>query len=775
MWTTGHSPHAGFWFNANHNPWGPQGYMTWSPWAQQQANDRWAAEHRYEQPWQPHEPREQQSWRPEPAGHKPDPEPVQDHWQQPYDHHHGWWCPPGEDGGAGHNYLIELDAREADGSGNNAANSDWGSTQSTFIRLAPAAYANGISEPIERENPREISNTIVAQDGDIPNTFGASDLFTFFGQFIDHDIDLTLEDRTDVYESDVPAGDPIFGAKDTFEIGRSKPVDGTGETGPREHANAITSYLDASNIYGSSETVTALLRADGGASAYMRTSEGDYAPTMGEIKADNPNLPLPDEALAVGGATDDFYVAGDVRANENVALTSMHTVWLREHNTQVDRLKELHAEWSQQELFDAARVIVEAEYQNVVYTEYLPLLLGAENIPDYQGYDASVNAGIAHEFATAAYRLGHSQISSTIHRTNEDGTTSADGNLNLFEAFFQPTTLVDGGGIDPILRGLTSNLGQEIDPHIVDDVRNLLFGPPGEGSDLAVLNIMRGRDHGIPPLNDVREALGLDRYSDFSDLSKDPEIAAKFASVYDTIDNVDLWIGGLAEDKVEGSQLGATFHTIVLDQFMRLRDGDAYYFEERLADTPDLLAQIKDTSFSEIIQRNSDIEYMQDDVFVSHERVGGSASADKMTGGETADLMMGYDGNDVMKGKKGDDDLYGGAGRDKLKGGDGNDLLNGGEGNDKMWGGRGEDIFVFDEASGVDKVYKFDAANDKLDISAYGYTSYEQLAHAAWNEGHKAVIRFENHTDDQVQLIGVSIDELGEHNFIFDVDDGALV
>ena len=269
-----------------------------------------------------------------------------------------------------------------------------------------------------------------------PTRSAPATCFTFFGQFIDHDIDLTLEDRNDKFTTDVPAGDPVFGAKSEFEIGRSKPVDGTGESGPREHANAITSYLDASNIYGSSDQVTALLRSDGGTGAYMATSQGDYAPTLGQIKSDNPGLRLPDEALAVGGATDDFFVAGDVRANENVALTTMHTVWLREHNLQVDNLKALHPDWSNDELFDAARVIVEAEYQNVVYSEYLPLLLGEDNIPGYGGYDPMVNAGIAHEFASAAYRLGHSQISSTIHRTNEDGSAASQGHLNLFEAFF---------------------------------------------------------------------------------------------------------------------------------------------------------------------------------------------------------------------------------------------------------------------------------------------------------------------------------------------------
>ena len=506
----------------------------------------------------------------------------------------------------------------------------------------------------------------------------------------------------------------------------------------------------------------------------MLTSDGDYAPTLGQIHDEYPNLPLPDQALAVGGATDDFFVHGDVRSNENVALTSMHTVWMREHNHQVDVLKGLHPEWSQDELFNAARIIVEAEYQNVVFSEYLPLLLGAENIPDYQGYDATVNAGIAHEFASAAYRLGHSQISSTIHRTNEGGTTSALGDLNLFEAFFQPKTLVDGGGVDPIIRGLTSNLGQEIDPQIVDDVRNLLFGPPGEGQDLAVLNLMRGRDHGIPGLNDVREALGLERFADFSELTSDPGVAAKFASVYATIDDVDLWIGGLAEDIVSGSQLGATFHTIVLDQFMRLRDGDRMYFEERLAETPELLSQIKNTSFSEIIQRTTGIDYLQDDVFISHDRIGGGAQGDRLVGGEAADLMMGYDGNDVLKGKHGDDDLYGGAGRDVLKGGAGNDVINGGEGNDKMWGGGGEDLFVFNEGSGRDRIYRFEADRDKLDISDYGFQSYEEVAQAAWQQGRKVVIQLDEHSGDQVQLIGVKLKDLGEHNFIID-DDEALI
>ena len=123
----------------------------------------------------------------------------------------------------------------------------------------------------------------------------------------------------------------------------------------------------------------------------------------------------------------------------------------------------------------------------------------------------------------------------------------------------------------------------------------------------------------MPGINDVRVAYGLTPLVAFSDLTSDPALQAQFAQVYDRIDHVDLWVGGLAEDKVAGSQLGETFHTIVLDQFMRLRDGDAYFYEKRLAETPDLLAEIKATTFADIIQRNSDIDYLQDDVFIAHE------------------------------------------------------------------------------------------------------------------------------------------------------------
>ena len=331
-------------------------------------------------------------------------------------------------------------------------------------------------------------------------------MFTFFGQFIDHDIDIAREGNAGHMDLEYQGSQ--------FGIERSTYTAGTGENGaPREHPNAITSFVDASNIYGSDAAVTSLLRADNGASAYMLTSEGDKLPTLAEVR-DNAGGTIPngvDLFVSPPNAdTDALYISGDVRVNKNIALTSMHTIWMREHNYWVDKLKDKNDDWSDQEYFDAAKAMVEMEIQKTVYEEYLPLLIGKDALPEYGGYSSNVNPGIAHEFATAAFRLGHSQLSSVLKSTSENGDEHVEGGLPLSQLFFSPDTLGGESGISSLMRGLANQKGQEIDVHIVDDVRNFLFGGTLENPlDLATLNLMRAQDHGIPTINEVREAYGL--------------------------------------------------------------------------------------------------------------------------------------------------------------------------------------------------------------------------------------------------------------------------
>ncbi len=96
--------------------------------------------------------------------------------------------------------------------------------------------------------------------------------------------------------------------------------------------------------------------------------------------------------------------------------------------------------------------------------------------------------------------------------------------------------------------------------------------------DLGALNIQRGRDHGLPNYNQWRAYCGLSAAQTISDLYKEitnSTVRERLREVYgDDPNNIDLWVGGLVEDTLPGTQLGPTFHCIINDQFRRLRGGD---------------------------------------------------------------------------------------------------------------------------------------------------------------------------------------------------------
>lgn len=680
--------------------------------------------------------------------------------------------------------------REMDGTGNNKHNDEYGSAGTEFIRLTWSDYEDGYGEPVpmrtnEYSDYRGVSNDIVQQDGQLYNSHGVSNFFTIFGQFLDHDIDLAGEGHEQGPYFTVPdyEGDPLAGT--TLGITRSEHVDGEHQ---REHPNKITSYIDASNVYGSDD-------------ARLETLRDPDKPWLMRVHEDNPNL-LPIE--------DGQFYAGDVRAGENSALSSIHTIWVLEHNRQAEAIKEYNPDWSYDKVFHAAKIKVEALIQHVVYDEWLPALVGKHNIPEYQGYDPYVDPTIAQEFAHGAFRFGHSLLSSDFARTDEKG--SSTGDLKLKDMFFNPDILKDAGSIDSLVRGLATNKAQEIDHHLVEDLRSLLFGEGGPGLDLSVLNLLRGLDHGIGSLNDVRIDLGKDPYTSFKELTGgDKKLAKLLKKHYDSVDDVDLWLGGLIEEKYYGSQLGETFHHIVLDQFMRLRDGDAYYYEERLKDDPHLLHEIKSTTFSDIIKANTGIEYLQDDVFYAYNRYGGTENADWMQGSDEHDLMMGWGGNDEIDGGRGhdtiyggdgDDGIWGGRGYDKLYGEDGHDEIHGGRkadtiyggkgddhiyggrgadvinsgwGDDKMWGGKGRDLFVFEKNSGWDKIKDFDKKKDAIDLSEYGFKSYEEVKEASYKQGKHTIIELNTENGDYVKLVGVKMKHLSDDNFIYDESDSIVV
>jgi peroxidase len=401
-------------------------------------------------------------------------------------------------------------------------------------------------------------------------------------------------------------------------------------------------------------------------------------------------------------------LAGDVRAGENQALLSLHAVFAREHNRLVDELAARDPSLTEDELYQAARTRVEALVQAITYNEYLPMLVGQNALSEYRGFDSSVDPGISIEFATAVFRLGHSQVSPEIQRLLDNGQTIEAGHLALRDAFgASPAAIAANGGIDPILRGLGDGISQQLDNQIVDDLRSLQLDVPVNGiTDLASLNIQRGRDLGLPTYNELRETLGLGRAESFSDITSDPAVAARLEEAYGDVDLVDLWVGGLSEDPVEGGMVGELFATVLIDQFERLRDGDPFWSQN--SDLPqEELDALWSTSLSDVIERNTDIGTMQDNAFLAYDRIGGDDNANNLTGSDGRDLLIGLGGHDRLEGGAGDDQLVGGGGRDRLVGGAGNDILEGGD---------GRDVFVVRRGNGNDVISDF-SSNDVVDLS----------------------------------------------------------
>lgn len=484
-----------------------------------------------------------------------------------------------------------------DGFGNNLENPDWGSTDEQFIRIAEAAYADGLSEParMDEANAREISDLLSAQSESIINDRFITSMWFQWGQFLDHDINRVFDVRGFENTSEITSLD----ISEDFPFNRSPYDPETGTTDAREHINHVTAFIDGSMVYGSDESHAAALRTMvGGRLDSQQTEVGELLPynTEGLI-----NDPAPVDA---------FFLAGDVRSNENIGLTAMQTLWVREHNRLADEIAatdfagaDLADPDVDEAIYQRTRQIVIGLIQNITYNEFLPSTLGFNAIDTYSGYDPTVDPSMTTEFATAAFRIGHTALADELLLGSEGDS------IPLADAFFQPHIVAENG-IDGILEGLTIQEMQEVDSFIVDAVRNFL--DDGPGFDLAAINIQRGRDYGLPDFNTMRTAIGLDAITDFSELTSNEELAQKFEDIYGTPDNADPWIAMISEDQLPGTMTGETMFAYLVDQFTRLRDGDRFYFENAL--DADLAAEVKATRLSDVIERNTNLD-VQDEVF----------------------------------------------------------------------------------------------------------------------------------------------------------------
>lgn len=549
---------------------------------------------------------------------------------------------------------------------------------------------------------------------------------------------------------------------------------------------------------------------------------------------------------------DAHFIAGDGRANENIGLTAVHHIFHSEHNRLVEHTKEIVLQsqdlaflnewlavdvatiptspaaiaalvWDGERLFQAAKFGTEMQYQHTVFEDFARKIqpnIDFFVVPD--GYHADINPSIVAEFAHVVYRFGHSMLNEQIDRLDStftnDQISLIDGFLNPF-AFDAGHTVADNIAAGDIIRGMTRQVGNEIDEFITSALRNNLLGLP---LDLATINLARGRDTGVPSLNAARReffeasahAPELKPYDSWVELAgnlKNEASIINFVAAYglhssitsqttvegkrdaamllifgdmdvtgdgivDTapidrlaflngtgawanlpngvtttgLDNIDLWIGGLAEKTMPfGGMLGSTFNFVFEVQLEKLQDGDRFYYLQRL-DGLHFFSEMENNTFAKIISLNADAGHLPSDVFstpglilevdqtkqwnpglngldpsggtlltplvirdnpgtagpdtnylrytgADHVLLGGTAGNDILTASEGDDTLYGDAGNDRLEGGSGNDQYFGGAGHDIITDLFGDDIIRSGSGHDAINAGQGVDLIVADE------------------------------------------------------------------------------
>lgn len=519
--------------------------------------------------------------------------------------------------------MPESPVRTADGKGNHP--SDFGAAFTPLLRKAESnGYADGKSEvggPL-RPSARRISNVLFTQQGKIPSKSRLSEVNLHFGQLLAHDTDHTTPIPNQQVEESFPipvdSDDLVFDPNSTgHEVIRfRRSIYKTGPSGIREQINKVTSFVDASSVYGSDAAREDALRSH--ENGRLRVSAGNLLPlNKAGLQNDNP----------LARHVRSLFVSGDSRVNIQPGLTAMHTVWHREHNWLAAQVKEamvsagtlpLNETDADERIFQLAKKLLIAEFQIVSYSEYLPSIVGEAAMPPYAGYKADVNPAVCTEFSTAAFRFGHSQVTDHFSFLGSDGvpiqkTDTPILKVALKDFYFLPTKIMLSGGIDGLIRQMIFEVAEEIDTHAVDGIRNMLFGERhAGGSDLIATNIQRGRDHGVPDYNTMRKAYGLAPIAAFNEISSSVAVTEKLESLYRSVDDIDAFVGGLAEDHVPGASVGPLFQTALVEQFARTRDGDRFWFERPISEGglgPEIASLLTSaTTMGGIIARNINLQ-----------------------------------------------------------------------------------------------------------------------------------------------------------------------
>ncbi|KAM6242101.1 myeloperoxidase-like [Porphyrio hochstetteri] len=540
--------------------------------------------------------------------------------------------------------------RTITGECNNRKHPYLGSSNRAFARWLPAVYEDGVSVPrgategklyhgfplpLVRKVSNEIAHTAnenITQDQEL------SLIFMHWGQWVNHDIDLAPASGAgaslELYcETSCAFNSPCFPIKfppDDPRMLRSHScmpfIQSASVCNPRtftrEQINAVTSFMDASTVYGSDDAVARSIRNQTNLLGLMAVNQ-NFTDAGLEL------LPFENQTKSVCVLTNQSlnipcFKAGDKRVTENLGLSALHTIFLREHNRLATALRKLNPHWEGEKLYQESRKIVGAINQIITYRDYMPLLLGEETskwIPLYRGYKKNVDPTVSNVFSLA-FRFGHTSVQPYVARL--DDSFQPLGSLShvpLHLTLCATWRIVMEGGMDPLIRGMVVDHAKLAKQNqlLVEELQNHLFEQTAiMGLDLAALNMQRGRDHGLQGYNAWRRFCGLSQpqtLDEFSEVLGNPELAKKFMELYGTPNNIDLWIGAVAEPFIPKGRVGPLLACLIGTQFRNLRDGDRFWWEQTGVFTLEQLDALRRVSLPTVICDNTRIKKIPRDVF----------------------------------------------------------------------------------------------------------------------------------------------------------------
>ena len=343
--------------------------------------------------------------------------------------------------------------------------------------------------------------------------------------------------------------------------------------------NQASGKLDLSQIYGNDEKDEDRLRTFHQGLLLTSTDDTSMLPKTNDELCSNSN------------ETTSCYVSGDSRVNVNPLITSLYTIFLRSHNQIAQKFKKMNRIWNDTQLYTVAKDINIAIYQKFIYNDWANVVLGKRMALEIRSktndHDTKISK-VSNEFATAAIKFYNTMLAGDLLNHQEDPTRMLSKSaeniidavdvesqrrreiLKLQDTFYKPQDLSKNNLLDQLMNTVLKQNSMAMDNSYVDDLslqlyRSTMFGKKVFGGDSLAFDILRTRDHGLQPyINYIKKCLNIriTRWDDLRGIVKEDDLN-KLQTIYESVQDVDLIVGGLSEIPTENATVGPTFSCIL--------------------------------------------------------------------------------------------------------------------------------------------------------------------------------------------------------------------